>query len=539
MGRVFLSTVLASAILLPLSAFALPSNCTVGTNVYYISRSGSDSSTQAQAKSKSTAWQHAPYMHSFTGTYSHTAGDCFVFRGNDTWDVGTTDYFVVSNGGSSGNADYYGVDQTWFSGSAWNRPILDIQSSYPNADAYSNATVFLMNAAYVTFDYFEIINAACRVTPTQTNLTEFATSGHDYITVSNSYFHKFNAQSGGCGSGKVTNGNASGNNFAIWLYMSVNYDGGHGSFDHNVVDGTDGTGEKGYETIAMDPGTAAIPSYNVIHDVCSGVAGLMNLVHDNLIYNFGYNANPTGFDCNKTGVHAHAIRTQSDATVYNNVVHDVNDGVIKTNPTSGTMYYIFNNVAYNIGYPGFAWYLIDLCDNGSGACSNGKVTVWNNTLQCVQNSGASSACFRLENAVNTLTLGNEHHIGLDNSGSLTGTSNASTYNFTPAQSLFQTAAQATSAGYTVSNQYAPTASNSPTVGIAANETSSWPIGSTNDTSRGCYQGTVNGAVQVVCPGYSNNPRPGSGAGLWAAGAYEAPGSAVAVNPPTGLTATVQ
>ena len=537
MGRVFLGTLLALAILLPVSAFALPSNCTVGTNVYYISQIGSDSNSQSAAKSKLTPWQHAPYMHSFTGRYSHTAGDCFVFRGGDTWNVGTTDYIVVSNGGAKGNADYYGVDQSWSSGSSWNRPIMDVQSSYPNTDSYNNSTAFLLNAAWVTFDSFEIIRAGCRVSPTQINMTIFASNGNDGITVTNSYFHDFTSQLGGCGGGKVTNGTASGNNFAVWVYMSVQNDGGHGSFDHNIVDGTDGTGEKGYETIVMDPGTAAIPSYNVLHDICSGVAGSMNLVHDNLIYNFGYNANPTGFDCNTTGVHAHAIRTEGDATVYNNVVHDVNDGIIKTNPTNGTMYYIFNNVSYHNGYTGYAWYDIDLCDNGGSSCSNGKVTVWNNTLECVQNNGASSTCFRLENPMNTLTLGNEHHIGLDNTGSLSGTSNAATYNYAAAQNLFETTTQATTAGYVLANQYAPTSSSSPTVGIAANETSAWPLSTTNDTPLGCYQGTSNGVVQVVCPERSTNPRPGAGGGAWAAGAYGNPGAVV--SPPTALTAVVQ
>ena len=61
-------------------------------------------------KSKSTPWKHAPYMHSFTGAYTHTGGDCFVFRGGDTWVA--TDYLTIAKGGSSTSPDYYGVDQS-------------------------------------------------------------------------------------------------------------------------------------------------------------------------------------------------------------------------------------------------------------------------------------------------------------------------------------------------------------------------------------------------------------------------------------------
>ncbi len=66
-----------------------------------------------------------------------------------------------------------------------------------------------------------------------------------------------------------TAGPRTGNNIAIWIYEQVNASGGcAGSFDHNVVDGTDGTGAKGYETVVYDPAPCAQIAYNVVHDVC-------------------------------------------------------------------------------------------------------------------------------------------------------------------------------------------------------------------------------------------------------------------------------
>jgi len=93
-----------------------PASCVTGTNVYYVdSGAGSDSHTQTQAKSKSTPWAHQPYMANFTGSYTHTAGDCFVFKGGSTWSNASFPLKVAASGISTA-PDYYGVDVTWWSG---------------------------------------------------------------------------------------------------------------------------------------------------------------------------------------------------------------------------------------------------------------------------------------------------------------------------------------------------------------------------------------------------------------------------------------
>lgn len=156
----------------PLAFSQMPSTCVAGTNIYYISSSrGSDSNTQAQARnaSKATPWAHQPYMHNFTGTYSHTAGDCFVFLGNDTWPAASFVLHITASGTSSA-IDYYGVDTTWFSGASFGQPKFDLGQAFPGANNHIVDTAGASGSGgtngagipglpYITFDNIAILNA--------------------------------------------------------------------------------------------------------------------------------------------------------------------------------------------------------------------------------------------------------------------------------------------------------------------------------------------------------------------------------------------
>src|SRR5690348_1794507 len=86
---------------------------TASATTYYVAASGSDSTN---GTSTSTPWQHAPGMPNFTGAYSCSAGDRFIFRGGDAWhrSASTSDSSNVpmggqwswSCGGSSSNCNY-------------------------------------------------------------------------------------------------------------------------------------------------------------------------------------------------------------------------------------------------------------------------------------------------------------------------------------------------------------------------------------------------------------------------------------------------
>src|SRR5208282_105179 len=95
---------------------------------YYIDfAAGSDSNP---GTSIAAPWKRAPGMHGFGGTYTHSAGDHFVFKGGVTGD-NTIAPWNITNSGVSGNPDYYGVDPAWYEGGAWTQPIFDGGSMNP------------------------------------------------------------------------------------------------------------------------------------------------------------------------------------------------------------------------------------------------------------------------------------------------------------------------------------------------------------------------------------------------------------------------
>src|SRR3954452_18289183 len=75
---------------------------------YYVDfASGSDSNG---GTSKASPWQRCPGMQGFNHSYVHAAGDRFIFKGGVTWPASCFT-MTISQGGSSGSTDYYGVDQ--------------------------------------------------------------------------------------------------------------------------------------------------------------------------------------------------------------------------------------------------------------------------------------------------------------------------------------------------------------------------------------------------------------------------------------------
>lgn len=88
-------------------------------------------------------------MPGFAGSYTHSAGDVFVFKGGVTWPY-TALPLTIGYSGSAGNVDYYGVDLSWYSGGSWSRPIFDGGGTKMGIYAYSKS--------YFTLDNIEITN---------------------------------------------------------------------------------------------------------------------------------------------------------------------------------------------------------------------------------------------------------------------------------------------------------------------------------------------------------------------------------------------
>jgi hypothetical protein len=166
------------------SALTNATTLPTGPHSYYIDFvSGSDSSN---GTSKATPWKWAPGMNGFNGTYSHNAGDQFIFRGGTQCGslglpcFGASGYWQITNSGTSGQPDYYGVDRTWYSGSSWSPPVIDGGSLNPVA----HTPYVKVAGSYVTMDGLQIQNLGIAGYNQGNVAIEVSDTNHD-ITVKN------------------------------------------------------------------------------------------------------------------------------------------------------------------------------------------------------------------------------------------------------------------------------------------------------------------------------------------------------------------
>lgn len=69
-------------------------------------------STLVTASASTYYIDYAPGMNGFEGSYSHTAGDRFVFKGGVTWPVSCFQMRIAAGGSSDSVRDRYESDQT-------------------------------------------------------------------------------------------------------------------------------------------------------------------------------------------------------------------------------------------------------------------------------------------------------------------------------------------------------------------------------------------------------------------------------------------
>ena len=132
---------------------------------YYIDYSTGLDSNNGTAKA--TPWKHHPYMATWSGTYSHSAGDVFIFKGGDTWLWTSGDHLfplTLVAGGSAGNVDTYTSDPTWYVGGSFTLPILDggqqAEGSTVTLGAGNNSliTSSWYNVGYIKIDSLQLQN---------------------------------------------------------------------------------------------------------------------------------------------------------------------------------------------------------------------------------------------------------------------------------------------------------------------------------------------------------------------------------------------
>jgi hypothetical protein len=492
---------------------------------YYIDySSGNDSNN---GTSKTTPWQHLPGMPGCQGQCSAAApqpGDQLILKGGVTWPNASLGWEWTWSG-SAGNPIYIGVDQTWYAGSSWSRPIFNGGGQPIPTWNDSNHTprvneFFGLSANYVTVDniewtgfYEEYAGAYCQddyicLHYSSTNLQ-----------VENNYFHGW--AHGGYG-GNQQDGGQCITGDTSWPTGNAN-----SSIHDNAFDGADTTGDS---MAALHGGPDTVYN-NYVNNMSNGFVGEYAQVHDNRILNINASYNPT---MHENGIE---INFAGTAYVYNNVIAHVKQGLaVWLAPEAGYTQYFYNNVEWDIPITN----IVDLAAALNNCC--GQIGLYNNTIECGPDGNPTFLCVGVGVGEGPTTLGNNHGITnatTPNKGMWFETGNTQV---TESKDVPQAFASATNQGYASSETYpfSPVAGCTPatcaTLQAGANLTSqcsSMP-GLCNDTTLGVSYNTTNHTVSY--PSRTPNPRPSTGA--WDSGAYEYSSGNQPPSPPTGLTAIV-
>lgn len=459
--------------------------------------------------------------------HSPQPGDQFIFRGGDTWHNNNSAASPYTGGGwtwtwsgTSANPIYIGVDKTWSSGGSWTRPVMTddnpLSTSSVSSCAYYGGGLS-NQASYITFDNFEFTGrciagsngfgaSSCS---SNCDTAIFDNGRATYSTLKNLYIHGWTHKTFNCSYTTMLTGNC---DTLTSIYADSHAEGDVGNtYEANVIDGAD--------TDRLSGGCMVYGGHDVHQSVCrytsqGYVTNNTMYFHDNLI---------EYIEESQDGArHSNAFEMNGSNTAlywYNNVVRHMGNihglGVnLWFNP--GGNLYLYNNLVYDIHSSGNYF---DIAGTG------GTYYLYNNTFQDPQ--------IENQNYHPTMVSTNNHFIG---STSFSGAFLSST-NVTDSHSVYESDATATSQGYTAANLYAPTASNSPTVGAGVNLTSSCGTNFSQlcaDTTLACSYDSTNHVMN--CPVRTPNARSSSGA--WDAGAYLFGGSTLPT-PPINLTVTVR
>ena len=140
-------------ILLSMTMFlCLTASYVFGANYYIDYNGGKDINDGA---SQNTAWKLCPGMKGFTGAYTPTPGDVFVFKGSVVWPKEVFP-FEIKNGGDVQGTNRYIGGQNFFPKYGDGYPIFDGGSR----GIYTTGVIYKKSGVnYITIDGIEVINA--------------------------------------------------------------------------------------------------------------------------------------------------------------------------------------------------------------------------------------------------------------------------------------------------------------------------------------------------------------------------------------------
>ncbi len=383
--------------------------------------------------SKSTPWKLAPGMVGFTGSYTHQAGDKFIFKGGVTWPAAALPLTVAYSGSSDTVRDYYGVDQTWYTGTSWVKPVFD--GNYLVSSIFS-----LGSLSYITIDGLELSH----VSTGSIDGTGLISGGSpSYITISNCYLHgwKTTASSDGAHGGVIFTSTAS--NQSTDLIDNCEISNAENSSRWNGV---------------MVRAVGSIKN-SILHDNSSAVLFTLDYDH-NTMYNI---SNPNGgFDPNyhTNGVYLDAMTMGANVGyIRNSIFHDVNYGanMAYLNGRGATLY-AYNNIFYGqISSQGAIE--IDPYDYGANQTS-GVYKIFNNTAYILSNTPLVHVVNRAGSPQpSSIVIENNHVIGT----SVYTDDNGPSAGYTRKNNLVQTLSVASGQGYTQASLWIPTISTGGTI----------------------------------------------------------------------------
>jgi hypothetical protein len=558
-----------------------PANSPVqGSNCYFVAANGSDSNN---GTSESTPWLHAPGMPSCTANCTAVTpapGMGFIFRGGDTWHFGNSGASPYTGGEWSMNnwwgtdtscqyeglhtgCIYWGVDQAWYSGSSWARPILNadnpLSTSAVSSCAYqvapSTSNVIVQAGVDDYIDNFEWTGFCSSRNPASggpfsdmyLQYGGSGISGSGMLLIANNYFH-----------GWTVTTTAGQSNSTLPCTIINGGNNGLQSMWNNVIDGSD--------SVSRGCSWGTFPSFyhfkdNIVRYTTQGVGQWCHDIHDNI---FEYMQGPIWpthanvLECN-ANASGNAVNQPAGTpnVVYNNIFrHDA--PAVSSNPDfwtcpNSTAEYWFNNLMYDLA--GEGWSIAGPA--GYSGCPNtGGQYMFNNTLVDMTQPCSLNT---LNNGTNGqyLTVMNEHLINASFdtfvSPGCTGRTSATNIATSLTTAVTQGyllgtggTAQSNTCANESSTPCAPTIASNSTIATGTNQQAycttlasykSEPAISfeaanacKNGTSDGCSYNTTNHTMS--CPTRGVITRPASAA--WDSGAYQFNG----LQAPTNLQGTV-
>jgi hypothetical protein len=525
----------------PLAVLMFTGAHAYATSYYIDYSSGVDTNN---GTSKTTPLQHAPGMYGCANTCASInpkPGDSVILKGGVTWPTASLGW----NWGWSGNATtanpgctgsgciYIGVDQTWYSGSSWARPILNGGGVAVNTPSNGVANVLLrLYGSYLVVDNIEFTGLYWSGVPTYGTGTNIQLAGGEpgldtNVQIQNIYIHGWSH--GTSASGTVENPCGITGDTGVPANNNAN-----SILINSAIDGSD-TDEASCSAIMGSP---PYVENSLIQYVSSAmiVDGPVQ-ISGNSILHVVASFDPTA--------HRNAIESNANlnVTISNNEIGHLGSGVLGIWCAPNVTYSctIFNNVLFdtdtgNVLDPSAPVINSGCAHSGGSYCdSAGSWLMYNNTVECGPDSNPNAVCVGIGTALSAVTLQNNQFITnatTPNNGvwSTTGVNAIETTD------LKQTQSTATAQGYNMTETYpfSPIAGGS-TIGYGTNLTVLCSGGLAllcSDTQLGVAYNTTTHTVSS--PGRTTNPRLAS----WNAGAYQFVNSGPNPNPPSNLSVTV-